>query len=449
MTAGSKPRKWLKPLIITTSIALVLALGAGLAVWLGQRQGTGQDKAEIHTAQVELTSLTAALELTGSLGYGKPQDLGGGGGIVTKVPKAGQECQAGEVLLETEGKPVFLLHGDTVMYRDIKAGTSGPDVTALRAALTELKYDAGAASPIYDAALSKAIDSLYANAGYASPSEDPEAKKAKQEAEQALIQAKAALSEAGKTDQAALAQAEEDVLKAQRELANPPEGMSREDARGALRVAQAALNDLKAPRDTSAEQAAVAAAQQAFDDALLTPVGPKDILMVPTETLRVDQVKVNPGAPADSVVVTWTDTTIFANVELTDAQRASFSTGAEVKVTLSNGEVVDGKVGELTESTVDEMGQFFPAKARIDIEDQDALAEVGLGSVKVDLVQDTANEVLVVPVTALVALAEGGYAVELKDGTLVGVDVGLVADTRAAITPTTGELNEGDEVIIP
>jgi hypothetical protein len=55
---------------------------------------------------------------------------------------------------------------------------------------------------------------------------------------------------------------------------------------------------------------------------------------------------------------------------------------------------------------------------------------------------------LVVPVTALLALSEGGYAVELENGTLVGVEIGLIQDTRVQILPTTGDLSEGDLVVI-
>ena len=64
------------------------------------------------------------------------------------------------------------------------------------------------------------------------------------------------------------------------------------------------------------------------------------------------------------------------------------------------------------------------------------------------MIEDEATDALVVPVTALLALSEGGYAVELKAGGLVGVEIGLVQDTRAQITVTAGELQEGDLVVI-
>jgi multidrug efflux pump subunit AcrA (membrane-fusion protein) len=59
-----------------------------------------------------------------------------------------------------------------------------------------------------------------------------------------------------------------------------------------------------------------------------------------------------------------------------------------------------------------------------------------------------------VPVNALLALLEGGYAVEVaaEDGTtsLVGVEVGLFADGWVEITDATDPgLEEGDEVVVP
>jgi hypothetical protein len=60
-----------------------------------------------------------------------------------------------------------------------------------------------------------------------------------------------------------------------------------------------------------------------------------------------------------------------------------------------------------------------------------------------------ADDVLVVPVGALLASADGGYAVELVTGdgsSLVDVDPGNFADGLVEIT---GDVTEGDEVVVP
>jgi hypothetical protein len=67
--------------------------------------------------------------------------------------------------------------------------------------------------------------------------------------------------------------------------------------------------------------------------------------------------------------------------------------------------------------------------------------------VTVKITITSASGVLAVPVQALLALAEGGYAVEKVTGTtteLVGVTLGAAADGFVAIT---GAIEAGDEVV--
>jgi hypothetical protein len=459
----------------------VLVAAAGGAVWWGVASSKDQTEAEtkIRTAVVERTSLAAGLEIRGSLAYGDAVDLAGATGIVTKVPEAGSVHKVGEPLLEIEGYPVFLLHGTIPLWRDLTAGTSGIDVDTLRAALTELGYDAGNTAPAtpYDAALAAAVDRLYADGGYPAPSTRPDAVKASSEASADLTAAREGLAAA----QAALTTARQgppskDLTDARNAIAAAERALAAaractaeerkesgaggpcdvEAAAEAVDSARAGLADLTKPADTTAEAAAVTAAQAALttaqagaDAAALSSVGPKDLLLIPTVEMRVDQVKARVGQSAEGSIVTWTSTTIFANADLTDAQKKLVVTGAEVEVKLPDGTVLAGVVGDVAASRENpDTWEIIPARARIDIEDQATLQEAGISGVTLTMIQDEAADTLVVPVTALLALSEGGYAVELVSGALVGVEVGLIQDTRVQIIPTTGVLEEGDEVVI-
>jgi multidrug efflux pump subunit AcrA (membrane-fusion protein) len=70
--------------------------------------------------------------------------------------------------------------------------------------------------------------------------------------------------------------------------------------------------------------------------------------------------------------------------------------------------------------------------------------------VKVDFVKQRKRDVLAVPVTALVTLAEGGYAIEVSDGTtmhLVTVTTGLFAGGQVEVTGAG--LRQGQRVVVP
>jgi hypothetical protein len=70
--------------------------------------------------------------------------------------------------------------------------------------------------------------------------------------------------------------------------------------------------------------------------------------------------------------------------------------------------------------------------------------------VEVQIVTVQAEDALAVPVESLLALAEGGYALERSDGALLGVEVGAFADGYVEVVPVDGaDLAEGDEVVVP
>ena len=93
-----------------------------------------------------------------------------------------------------------------------------------------------------------------------------------------------------------------------------------------------------------------------------------------------------------------------------------------------------------------------PAERRVEIalDDPAAAGDLDEAPVDVRVVTDTAEDVLAVPVTALLALAEGGYAVEVvdADGTtrLVAADPGFFADGLVEID---ADVEPGDLVVVP
>jgi multidrug efflux pump subunit AcrA (membrane-fusion protein) len=91
-------------------------------------------------------------------------------------------------------------------------------------------------------------------------------------------------------------------------------------------------------------------------------------------------------------------------------------------------------------------------EVRIELDDPSVAAGLDEAPVDVIIVSDSVADVMAIPVSALLALLEGGYAVELETGNgqvqLVAVEVGFFS-TDNMIEITAGALEAGDQVVVP
>jgi peptidoglycan hydrolase-like protein with peptidoglycan-binding domain len=157
--------------------------------------------------------------------------------------------------------------------------------------------------------------------------------------------------------------------------------------------------------------------------------------------------QVGPGAP----VLEVTRTTKEITVELDASRQSLVSDGEAVEVELPDGSVVSGTVAAVgrVATADDSNGQTGTPKIEITISLDDPAAGGALDSapVTVRIERSRASGVLAVPVRTLLALAEGGYAVEIEHGggrQLVAVELGAFADGWVEIS---GNVREGDTVV--
>ncbi|WP_233526091.1 peptidoglycan-binding protein [Actinomadura spongiicola] len=161
--------------------------------------------------------------------------------------------------------------------------------------------------------------------------------------------------------------------------------------------------------------------------------------------VRVETVQASPGEPTapGRKVLDHTGTAKAVTVELDTADQRLAKKGAAVEVTLPENETVTAEIDEVT--TVIEPGQQGedPAtKVEVTIwldsgKAKKAAAKYALASVDVTFTAGTRENVLTVPVSALVALREGGFGVEVVRGatsSYVPVDTGLFADGKVEIS---------------
>ena len=128
----------------------------------------------------------------------------------------------------------------------------------------------------------------------------------------------------------------------------------------------------------------------------------------------------------------------MATVELAIGDQRLARRGAAVEVTLPDGGTTKAKITGVETVVVPAQGQE-PASTKIVVTIGFTKAPKGLdqASVTVEFTASQRRNVLTVPVEALLALAEGGYGVQVVDGAttrIVAVTTGLFADGRVEIT---------------
>lgn len=204
--------------------------------------------------------------------------------------------------------------------------------------------------------------------------------------------------------------------------------------------------------------AATAAAVEAWEDSLgrADPDGRVELgdLLFAAEGVRVAQVTSYVGAPVQTggQVLETTSTTKVVEVALDADRTDAFPAGTAVGVELPDGQDATGtvlRVGTEPEADAADPAAEPTVPLVVTLDDPAAAGAFDGGSVDVTLESDRDEAVLTVPVTALVALAEGGYAVERvtpAGSELVAVSIGTVTDELVAVE---GELVEGDVVVVP
>jgi peptidoglycan hydrolase-like protein with peptidoglycan-binding domain len=173
--------------------------------------------------------------------------------------------------------------------------------------------------------------------------------------------------------------------------------------------------------------------------------------------MRVAQAlaKVGDEASGDMLSVTGLTRAVTAAASAQDTAWAGL--GNTVTLTLPNGTTTPGKVIHVgTAATAptgqDGAGNGAPATVpvTITITNQKDLGTLTSGPVSVTYVSQVAKDVLAVPVEALVALAEGGYGLEVVDpkgSHYVGVKTGMFTDALVEIT--SDQISEGTTVRVP
>ncbi|MEU4233588.1 peptidoglycan-binding protein [Nonomuraea sp. NPDC026600] len=247
-------------LLLVSAVVLVVA-GTGWGVGTLLRSPADEAAARkpprpsLVTAPVERRELVATVVVSGTLEYGSPYPVSlagvvGGGETAqraTRAPRRGTLAE-GAVMMEVNGRPVFVFAGTVPMHRGIVSGAKGADVRQLQKALRRLGHHAPATG-VFDQATSAAVSRFYAKRGYQAQRPTLELRQQRDELRRAVRTAQEVLA----TERQALDQGK-DVLPLKVKLA---------DARQDLKEAEQALKSARAQEHTTEDEAKAEAAESA------------------------------------------------------------------------------------------------------------------------------------------------------------------------------------------
>ncbi|MEU4472062.1 efflux RND transporter periplasmic adaptor subunit [Micromonospora sp. NPDC023888] len=387
-----------KPLIITITCG-VLALGGGAyAVHAsgGQDSPTAQPAASgVATAEVVRTDLSDYWTESGTVGYRKQRTLRGvTPGVLTWLPQPGSTIARGDILYRSGDRPVALFYGPSPMFRDIDVvGMVGRDVKVLADNLRALDYrigqqpTPGTRVTVQGGPASNATgQDADGKAGGSGPPSPPAGSGTK---------------------------AYQTVLTSQDAVFTP-------SLKDAVRRWQAARGIRPATGTVT--------------------LG--DIVVLPG-AVRVGAASAQLGDDATGNLMAISDQTKAVTVEI-DASRADdLRAGQKVQITFPDSSHTSGTINSVSsnvqaaQSDGGNPGSEDPkVQVVIAVDNASAIQNISSAAVEVRFTGTTEHDVLAVPVGALLALSGGGYGVQISEGALTAVTVGLFADGMVQITGT-------------
>jgi peptidoglycan hydrolase-like protein with peptidoglycan-binding domain len=163
---------------------------------------------------------------------------------------------------------------------------------------------------------------------------------------------------------------------------------------------------------------------------------PASVVLAPGK-IRIASLGAQLGDHASGPALTYTGTTRAVHIDLDAALQQLVERGTRASLRLPDGTTVNGSISSIGSVIAAHGDQPATIAVTVAVRNQSALGTLDQAPVTVNLVSATARNVLTVPVAALVALAEGGYGVQVVTGSAshyVPVRLGMFANGRVEIS---------------
>jgi hypothetical protein len=172
--------------------------------------------------------------------------------------------------------------------------------------------------------------------------------------------------------------------------------------------------------------------------------------------VRVTTISATLGGAAQPAqpVLTATSTTRQVSIALDADQQSEVAVGDKVTITLPNNQSTPGVISSVgTVATVGQNGGSSTITVLVNPTDPAATGSWDQAPVNVTITTGSVTNALVVPVDALLAQSNGGYAVEVASAEglrhLVPVTLGLFDDADGLVQVTGTNLAVGQQIVVP
>ncbi|MFF5301841.1 hypothetical protein ACFY5F_20985 [Streptomyces sp. NPDC013161] len=409
----ARPRHGKRRLRIgAVALAGVTATALGVTVWQDgntKPSTTAADSPRVGTATVTKTDLSDNQTLSGTLGYGKAAPVKGArSGLVTWLPAPGATVARGRTLYKVDNVPVPVFYGGTPLYRTLNArGTTGPDVRVVADNLKKLGYDIGVQPGPGTWVTQHPATANPTGTGTDPTSTDPTGTGTSDKADATAAPSASAAPTPTPTPSRTATSVE--VKKG--------DGVLTGDLMAAIRRWQARVG--------------------------MPATGVLGIgdLSVQTGAVRVGTVQAQSGDDATGDLMTVSSTTKKVSIPVDATQVGTMSQGDRVTVTLPDNSTARGTIDVVgstaaTDNSQGDTSGSAPAQltVTVSVPDTGAVRKLTSAPVQVAFTSETHKGVLAVPVGALLALSEGGYAVQLPGGRLLAVRTGMFAKGLVEVT---------------
>ena len=399
------PSRW--PLALG---ALVVGIALGSAgVWFATQNQTDSSAVAETTNQTTLIEaqsrdLISIEEWAGTLQAGSNASVSAStGGTVTRIAAVGDSIELGGLLAEIDGNPVVALYGTVPQFREIDIGSDpGADIRQLEENLVALGFDQGG---------TVLVDEVF--------TAETEAMVERWEVALGIDLAD------GKVDAGQIAFIE-----------GPSEVLDRTSVGNQVNPGQPLLTTL-----TLATSGFVPFVDETDVEAVSDAT---DAIPVDAELVDLDTGDDTPavGRP----IQRWESSEISVELAVDVAEVDTFEIGRTVGVELPDGQIVNAEVVEVSNvaRTNQNTGETVVDVSIRPTEPIESLFTTG--PIVVQIEQDSTLGAVVVPARSLIALAEGGHAIEIDGRGLVGVELGSFDDGWVEVI--SGDVDAGEAIVV-